>query len=65
MEALTQPEVMKSLIKNNYGYYVIQKILQVAGENEEVKEKVGSEIDKNLQYVSDKSLKQKWMNLIN
>jgi len=25
---LTEHEVMKSLIKNNYGYYVIQKLTQ-------------------------------------
>ena len=55
---------MKSLIKNNYGFYVVHKILSVLDNEPMIHEDVSAEIEKNLQYVGDKNLRQKWVNLM-
>lgn len=57
------PDVMKSLIKNSYGFYVIQKLVNEAKDTQMV-DKIKSEAEKCLIYVSDRNLKQKWVNLI-
>lgn len=64
LRALQEQEVMKSLIKNNYGFYVVHKILNVLGNEPMIFEELSADIEKNLQYVGDKSLRQKWMNLM-
>ena len=35
-DALTEPDVLKSIIKNTYGSYVVQKLLQVSKDNKDV-----------------------------
>mmetsp|Transcript_31706 Transcript_31706/g.31001 ORF Transcript_31706/g.31001 Transcript_31706/m.31001 type:complete len:189 (+) Transcript_31706:978-1544(+) len=62
---LTEHEVMKSLIKNSYGYYVMQKLTSILKKHKLPTKKVQQAIEGTLCYVSDKSLKQKWVNLLN
>ena len=64
VRAISNQDVMKSLIKNNYGFYVVQKLFTVVQDDSEVCELLGDEIERNLTYVSDKSLRQKWMSLL-
>jgi len=48
-ESLSDPEVVKSLAKSNYGYYVIQRTMNVCSHMEGVKEKINEELVK---YIS-------------
>jgi len=61
-QQLTQHDVMKGLIKNNFGNFVIAKLLQALPPKEVVE--VQAAIEATLQYVSDKQLKQKWVQLL-
>jgi len=61
---ITMPDVMKSLIKNTYGFYVIQKLLQIHKEREDLTFKICMEVENNLQYISEKGLWQKWVGLL-
>lgn len=64
LKVLSDFEVMKSLIKNNYGFYVIQKLVQVLRKHNKSVKKIHQAVEQTLCYVSDKSLKQKWQALI-
>lgn len=39
-EGISQPDVIKSLIKSSYGFYVVQKLMQVSDDSLEVVEKI-------------------------
>ena len=61
MKRLCEREIMKSLIKNIYGYYVIHKLAEL------VKYKHNQPVDlilkgifDTIQYATDKSLHTKW-----
>lgn len=64
MKKLCEIEVMKSLIKNTYGFYVMQKLVQVLKKHKQPSTKVQNAINDTIQYVSDRSLRQKWMSLL-
>ncbi|CDW87894.1 rna-binding [Stylonychia lemnae] len=65
MKQLCDTEVMKSLIKNNYGFYVMQKLVQVLRRHKASLNKVQNAINETIQYVSDRNLRQKWQQLLN
>lgn len=44
--SLSDPDTVKSLVKSNYGFYVIQKLMNVASHIEGVKEKISQELEK-------------------
>ena len=46
-DSLSDPDTVKSLVKSNYGFYVIQKLMNVASHLEGVKEKIGLELEKH------------------
>jgi recombinational DNA repair protein RecR len=46
VESLSDPETIKSLSKSNYGFYVIQKLINVCSHLEGVKEKISEELEK-------------------
>jgi len=60
MRQLCDLEVMKSLIKNNYGFYVMQKLVQVLRRHKASLTKVQNAINDTIQYVSDRNLRLKW-----
>lgn len=60
LKALCEHEVMKSLIKNTYGFYVLQKLKEVVKRHGKPVKRIQQAIENTIQYVSDKSLKQKW-----
>lgn len=64
MNALCEHEVMKSLIKNTYGFYVIQKLKEVLKRHGKTSKKISQAIEGTIQYVSDKTLKLKWQQLM-
>lgn len=45
-DSLSDPETVKSLAKSNYGFYVIQKLINVCSHLEGVKEKITQELEK-------------------
>lgn len=45
-ESLSDPETVKSLAKSNYGFYVIQKLMDVSQHIPGVKEKINKELEK-------------------
>jgi hypothetical protein len=44
--SLSDPETVKSLAKSNYGFYVIQKLMDVASHIDGVREKISKELEK-------------------
>ena len=44
--SLSDPDTIKSLVKSNYGFYVIQKVMTVCSHLEGVKEKISAELEK-------------------
>lgn len=57
MNKLCELEVMKSLIKNNYGFYVMQKLLQILKKHKKPCNAVYNAINDTIQYATDKSLR--------
>jgi len=45
-ESLSDPETVKSLSKSNYGFYVIQKLMNVTSHLDGVKERICQELEK-------------------
>lgn len=45
-ESLSEPETVKSLAKSNYGFYVLQKLMNVCSHIDGVKEKLSEELAK-------------------
>jgi hypothetical protein len=64
MRRLCDIEVMKGLIKNTYGFYVMQKLLQVLKYHKASVKPVQQAVQDTIQYATDKSLKQKWQGLL-
>lgn len=61
MKRLSTIEVMKSLIKNIYGYYVIHKLITIVREKHKGKADIAYQvINDTIQYATDKSLNTKW-----
>ena len=57
MKRLCDIEVMKGLIKNTYGFYVMQKLLQVLKKHKASVKPVQQAVQETIQYATDKSLK--------
>lgn len=53
---------MRILIRVNYGYYVIERIL-LRCDDEKIKAEVKKEIFKNVNFLGGNSLKNKWVEL--
>ena len=53
---------MRILIRVNYGYYVIERIL-LRCEDEKIKVLIKKEIFKNVNFLGGNSLKNKWVEL--
>lgn len=45
-KSLSDPDTIKSLVKSNYGFYVIQKLMNVCSHLDGVKEKISAELEK-------------------
>ena len=54
---------MRILIRVNYGYYVVERIL-IRCHDENVKAVLRNEVTKNLGYLGGNSLKNKWLELL-
>lgn len=54
---------LRILIRNNYGYYVVERILMHC-QNEQLNHRVRSEINKNIGFLGGNPLKNKWLSLI-
>eukprot|EP00347_Sterkiella_histriomuscorum_P003327 403364711 len=65
MRKLCNVEVMKSLIKNIYGYYVINKLVLIVIETHRRNPEIAlKSIQDTIQYATDKSLHQKWQQIL-
>lgn len=64
MNILCNLEVMKGLIKNTYGFFVMQKLVNVLRFHQASTKKVHAAIQETIQYATDKSLRQKWQGLL-
>ena len=61
-EEMIKEDRMRILIRVNYGYYVIERIL-LRCENEKVKADIKKEIIKNANFLGGNSLKNKWLEI--
>jgi hypothetical protein len=64
MNILCNLEVMKGLIKNTYGFFVMQKLVNVLRLHQASTKRVHAAIQETIQYATDKSLRQKWQGLL-
>ena len=60
---LCKGDKMRILIRVNYGYYVVERVL-LRCLNEECKRALRQEINKNLIYLGGNSLRNKWCELV-
>lgn len=60
---IIEGDKMRILIRNNYGYYVVERILMHCL-NESINLKLRSEISKNVGFLGGNPLKTKWLELI-
>jgi hypothetical protein len=56
---LAKVDRIRIIIRVNYGYYVVERIL-LRCINKEVKDTLSNEVLRNLSYSGGTSLKQKW-----
>ncbi len=64
MRKLCDIEVMKSLIKNAYGFYVMQKLTLILKKFQASIDPVLNAIEETVQYATDKQLRQKWIAML-
>eukprot|EP00347_Sterkiella_histriomuscorum_P005046 403358108 len=64
MKKLCEIEVMKTLIKNTYGFYVMQKLVQILRKHNASTNQVSQAINETIQYATDRNLKQRWQQLL-
>ncbi len=62
-QELTKSERIRIMIRNIFGYYVVERILMRSSDNS-VTSFLCEEISKNLAYLGNKQLKAKWIDLI-
>ena len=62
-EELGRSDRLRILVRVNYGFYVIERIL-LRCTNEFVKAKLRDEVTKNIGFVGAANLKAKWMDLL-
>lgn len=61
-DEIIKEDRMRILIRVNYGYYVVERIL-LRCEDENTKTELKKEIFKNVNFLGGNSLKNKWMEL--
>lgn len=59
---INNKEFMKMLIRNMYGFFVVERAL-MRSNDEKIKQEIAVEIMNNIKSLSDKSLKRKWTKL--
>ncbi len=64
MEISKDDKSIGLLMKNNYGNYVIQTALKASKNNKNIQNILINIINKNLLFLKDKKLINKWKNLI-
>lgn len=62
-EELCRAERVRILVRVNYGYYVVERIL-LRCLNEQAKQKLRDEVTKNISYIGASNLKSKWLDLL-
>ena len=62
-ETVSTGESLRYLFKNIYGYYVIERVLMRCVD-EQLKQELRAECEANLSHLQNKSLKVKWLELI-
>jgi hypothetical protein len=60
---LGKTERIRILVRVNYGYYVVERIL-LRCTQEHVKHKLRDEVMKNIGYIGANNLKNKWLDLL-
>jgi len=60
---LARSERVRILIRNIYGYYVVERVLMRC-QDEGIKEDLRNEVIRNLSYLSNKALRTKWQDLV-
>ncbi len=60
---LSLNENVRALIRNIYGYYVVERVLMRCT-NDTLKQQLRDEVLQNLPYLGNKNLKHKWIDLI-
>ena len=60
---MIEGDKMRILIRNNYGYYVVERILMHCL-NEQLNWKLRGEIMKNVGFLGGNPLKNKWLDLV-
>jgi len=59
---INNKEFMKMLIRNMYGFFVVERAL-MRSNDEQIKKEIANEIMANIKSLSDKSLKRQWTKL--
>ena len=62
-QELGETEKIRALIRVNYGFYVIERIL-LRSTNDQMKSDFREEIIRNLSLVGTQNIKNKWMDLL-
>ena len=62
-DELGKSDKIRILIRVNYGYYVVERIL-LRCDSESSKARLRDEVFKNLNYLGANNLKNKWMELL-
>ncbi len=57
-----EPQVLRTLMKNSYGYHIVERLFEKIPDEIEKKE-LQQSIEKNQNHITDKGLKQKWLSL--
>jgi hypothetical protein len=60
---LSRNDKIRILIRVNYGYYVVERIL-LRCFNEQIKARLRDEVYKNMIYLGANMLKNKWLDLL-
>lgn len=62
--ALTDKDKLRILVRVNYGYYVVERIL-IRCNNEEIKANLRNYISSCFPYLGSNQLKNKWVEMLN
>lgn len=61
---ICEGDKLRILIRNNYGYYVVERILMHC-QSEDLNQRLRAEINKNVGFLGGNPLKNKWLDLVN
>lgn len=62
-DELGKTERVRILVRVNYGYYVVERIL-LRCSSEQVKAKLRDEVLRNVSYIGANNLRNKWIDLL-